>query len=103
VGNGGKIARASGDYCTIMTQDPDAGKTRIKLPSGARMTVSNKCRAMVGLIAGGGRIDKPMLKAGTAFHKYKVCASDASSRRAGKWAARCTRFCFGDLVRCSAL
>ena len=73
-GNGGKIARASGDYCTIMTQDPDAGKTRIKLPSGARKTVSNKCRAMVGIIAGGGRIDKPMLKAGTAFHKYKVCA-----------------------------
>jgi len=71
VGNGGKIARASGDYCTIMTQDPDAGKTRIKLPSGARKTVSNKCRAMVGIIAGGGRIDKPMLKAGTAFHKYK--------------------------------
>jgi large subunit ribosomal protein L8e len=70
-GNGGKIARASGDYCTIMTQDPDAGKTRIKLPSGARKTVSNKCRAMVGIIAGGGRIDKPMLKAGTAFHKYK--------------------------------
>jgi len=71
VGNGGKIARASGDYCTIMTQDPDAGKSRIKLPSGARVTVSNKCRAMVGIIAGGGRIDKPMLKAGTAFHKYK--------------------------------
>jgi large subunit ribosomal protein L8e len=70
-GNGGKIARASGDYCTIMTQDPDAGKTRIKLPSGARKTVANKCRAMVGIIAGGGRIDKPMLKAGTAFHKYK--------------------------------
>jgi len=75
VGNGGKIARASGDYCTIMTQDPDAGKTRIKLPSGARKTVSNKCRAMIGIIAGGGRIDKPMLKAGTAYHKYKVRAS----------------------------
>ena len=72
VGNGGKIARASGDYCTIMTQDPEAGKTRIKLPSGARKTVSSNCRAMIGIIAGGGRIDKPMLKAGTAFHKYKV-------------------------------
>merc|ERR1719391_1511960 len=29
-------------------------------------------RAMVGIVAGGGRIDKPMLKAGRAYHKYKV-------------------------------
>ncbi len=27
---------------------------------------------MVGIVAGGGRIDKPMLKAGRAFHKYRV-------------------------------
>jgi len=72
VGCGGSIARASGDYCTIMTQDPDAGKTRIKLPSGARKTVSNLCRAMVGIVAGGGRIDKPLLKAGNSYHKYKA-------------------------------
>lgn len=28
--------------------------------------------AAVGIIAGGGRIDKPMLKAGRAWHKYKA-------------------------------
>ena len=27
---------------------------------------------MVGIVAGGGRIDKPILKAGRAYHKYKV-------------------------------
>jgi large subunit ribosomal protein L8e len=27
---------------------------------------------MVGVISGGGRIEKPMLKAGRAYHKYKV-------------------------------
>ena len=27
---------------------------------------------MIGLIAGGGRTDKPMLKAGRAYHKYKA-------------------------------
>lgn len=26
----------------------------------------------VGIVAGGGRIDKPILKAGRAYHKYKV-------------------------------
>ena len=27
---------------------------------------------MIGIVAGGGRIDKPMLKAGRAYHKYKA-------------------------------
>ena len=26
----------------------------------------------VGIVAGGGRLDKPLLKAGNAYHKYKV-------------------------------
>ena len=29
-------------------------------------------RAVVGIVAGGGRIEKPVLKAGNSFHKYKV-------------------------------
>ena len=35
-------------------------------------TLQSACRAMVGVVAGGGRIDKPLLKAGAAYHKYKV-------------------------------
>lgn len=31
-----------------------------------------RSRAVVGVVAGGGRIDKPLLKAGNAYHKYKV-------------------------------
>ena len=34
--------------------------------------LDSRCRATVGVVAGGGRIDKPMLKAGRAYHKYKV-------------------------------
>merc|ERR1711924_579208 len=30
------------------------------------------CRAVVGIVAGGGRMDKPVLKAGNSFHKYRV-------------------------------
>merc|ERR1712032_1298289 len=33
---------------------------------------SSDCRATVGIVAGGGRLDKPMLKAGRAYHKYRV-------------------------------
>merc|ERR1711992_427407 len=34
--------------------------------------LDSRCRATVGVVAGGGRIDKPLLKAGRAYHKYKV-------------------------------
>jgi len=71
-GDRGALARASGNYATIIGHNPDEGKTRIKLPSGAKKVVLNKCRATIGIVAGGGRIDKPMLKAGRAFHKYRV-------------------------------
>lgn len=70
-GDRGKLARASGDYVTVVGH-LDGGKTRIRLPSGARKIVPSTCRAMVGIVAGGERTDKPMLKAGTAYHKYKV-------------------------------
>lgn len=47
-------------------------RTRVKLPSGTKKVIPSANRAMVGLVAGGGRIDKPILKAGRAYHKYKV-------------------------------
>lgn len=72
LGDRGKLARASGDYAIVVSQDPDRGVTRVRLPSGSKRSISNKCRAMIGLIAGGGRTDKPMLKAGRAWHKFRV-------------------------------
>jgi len=72
VGDCGKMARASGDYAIIVSQDTDKHVTRIRLPSGSKKTISSHCRAMIGLVAGGGRTDKPILKAGRAFHKYRA-------------------------------
>jgi len=71
-GDRGKLARASGNYATIISHNPDAHKTKVKLPSGAKKTVYSGNRAMIGIIAGGGRIDKPILKAGRAYYKYKA-------------------------------
>ena len=42
------------------------------MPSGCKKIIPSANRAMVGIVAGGGRIDKPMLKAGRAYHKYKA-------------------------------
>ena len=36
LGDRGKLAKASGNYATIVAQNPDAHKTRVKLPSGAK-------------------------------------------------------------------
>ncbi|KAJ1916904.1 60S ribosomal protein L2 [Tieghemiomyces parasiticus] len=71
-GDRGTLARTSGNYATIIGHNLDDQKTRVKLPSGAKKVLHSQCRATVGIVAGGGRIDKPLLKAGRAFHKYKV-------------------------------
>jgi large subunit ribosomal protein L8e len=71
-GDRGAIARCSGDYAIIVAHNVDAGITRIKLPSGSKKVIRSDCRATVGQVAGGGRTEKPMLKAGRAYHKYRV-------------------------------
>merc|ERR1711963_417245 len=54
--------------CSLEEKSGDRGK----LPSGIKKLYSSRNRAMLGLVAGGGRIDKPMLKAGRAYHKFRV-------------------------------
>jgi len=71
-GDRGRLARASGNYATVISHNPETRKTRVKLPSGAKKVIPSANRGMVGIIAGGGRIDKPILKAGRAYHKYKA-------------------------------
>jgi len=70
LGDRGTFAKASGTYVTVIGHSEDGAKTRIRLPSGSRKTIGGKCRCSVGVIAGGGRTDKPVLKAGNLFHKY---------------------------------
>ncbi|KAJ3425031.1 60S ribosomal protein L8 [Anaeramoeba flamelloides] len=72
MGDRGKIARCSGNYATVIGHKPEEGKTRIRLPSGTKKFVSSKARATIGIVAGGGRVDKPLLKAGRAYFKNKA-------------------------------
>jgi len=71
-GDRGRISRASGDYCSVVSHNAETGESRLRLPSGYKKVVQSKCRATIGIVAGGGRLDKPMLKAGRAYHKYKA-------------------------------
>ena len=63
-GDRGSFARASGTSAVIIGHADEGAKTRVRLPSGTRRTIPGYCRAMVGIVAGGGRIDKPICKAG---------------------------------------
>lgn len=61
MGDRGTLGRTSGNYVTVIGHNPDEGKTRVKLPSGAKKVVKSTVRGMVGIVAGGGRTDKPLL------------------------------------------
>ena len=71
-GDRGSFARASGTSAVIIGHTEDGRKTRLRLPSGCRRTIPGYCRAMIGIVAGGGRTDKPILKAGAVYHKYRA-------------------------------
>ncbi|MEM1566974.1 MAG: 50S ribosomal protein L2 [Thermofilaceae archaeon] len=69
-GDGGKLARSSGTYAVVLAHRD--GKTLLQLPSGKVKEVSSQCRATIGIVAGGGRVEKPMLKAGKTYHLSKA-------------------------------
>jgi large subunit ribosomal protein L2 len=62
VGDGGKLIKSAGSSALLFAHGTEG--VTIKFPSGKFLTVNPKCRAMVGIIAGAGRKEKPFLKAG---------------------------------------
>ena len=68
-GDGGKYARASGVNADLITHERDAAV--VQLPSGEVKRLSPDCRATIGVVAGGGRTEKPFVKAGKKYHKMK--------------------------------
>lgn len=70
--DGGRFAKSCGTYAIVVFHNRDAHTTTLKLPSGEKVSVNADARAFIGIIAGGGKDDKPLLKAGAAYHKYKA-------------------------------
>ncbi len=68
-GDGGRIARSSGTSATLITHEK--GGAVVELPSDEIRQISPECRATIGVVAGGGRKEKPILKAGKKHHKMK--------------------------------
>ncbi|EDL29627.1 mCG131128, isoform CRA_c [Mus musculus] len=51
-GDRGKLARASGNYATVISHNPETKKTRVKLPSGSKKVISSANRAVVLWLVG---------------------------------------------------
>ncbi|MFC7134237.1 MULTISPECIES: 50S ribosomal protein L2 [Salinibaculum] len=69
-GDGGKFARASGVNATLMAHDRNVAV--VQLPSDEVKRLDPQCRATIGVVAGGGRTEKPFVKAGNKYHKMRA-------------------------------
>jgi large subunit ribosomal protein L2 len=67
-GDGGRLVRSGGQSATVVSRD--AGKVFVKLPSKKVVPVDARCRAQIGVVCGGGKLECPLLTAGAAFHKH---------------------------------
>lgn len=72
--DGGKFVRASGVQAVVIDKIGD--RVGIKMPSGKTKWFNARCRATIGIVAGGGRVEKPFVKAGNKHHKMKNTASN---------------------------
>jgi large subunit ribosomal protein L2 len=69
-GDGGKMAKSSGAYATVVGHTPQG--TMVRLPSGRTRYVNDYCMATIGVVSAAGRTEKPFLKAGEKFHLMKA-------------------------------
>lgn len=69
-GDGGRVCKSSGS-CGRVVSKSDSRAT-IMLPSKKEKILDINCRACVGVAAGGGRPEKPFLKAGAVYHAKRA-------------------------------
>lgn len=68
-GDGGKFVRTSG--LSALVSKKIGNKVAVLMPSKKEIWFDERCRATKGVIAGGGRKDKPFVKAGNKWHAMK--------------------------------
>lgn len=69
-GDGGRFVRSAGSAAKVLAKFDD--HVEVLLPSKKRKNFLPNCRAAIGVIAGGGRLDKPFYKAGKHHHRMQV-------------------------------
>lgn len=69
-GDGGKFVKTSGSFAKVITKTGEG--VTVMLPSNKQRNFNGNCRAAVGIIAGGGKKEKPLLKAGKVYHMKRA-------------------------------
>jgi len=69
-GDGGKLCRSPGSSSVIISKSGNS--VTVRLPSKKIKKFDKNCRATIGIVAGGGIIEKPFLKAGRKHYAMKV-------------------------------
>ncbi|MGI6471636.1 MAG: 50S ribosomal protein L2 [Candidatus Methanomethylophilaceae archaeon] len=67
-GDGGKFVKAAGNSASVVSRGE---YVVLEMPSGELKEFNPGCRAAVGIVAGNGRVDKPLGKAGANVHKLR--------------------------------
>ncbi len=68
-GDGGKFIKTGGSSAEVVRIVGD--KIHVLMPSKKEKKFNKECRAIIGVIAGHGRLDKPVIKAGKQHHIKK--------------------------------
>lgn len=68
--DGGKFVRATGSSARVVSKNNDY--VVVEFNSRKQKKFNPNCKAMIGFVAGGGRVEKPFLNAGRKFHLMKA-------------------------------
>ena len=67
-GSGGKYVRSSGSFATVLRKEKNKAEVLVKK---RKIMLNENCRAVIGIIGGGQRKIKPLVKAGKQHHRMK--------------------------------
>ncbi len=68
-GDGGSLVKSAGTNATVFSHGEDG--VTVKLPSGKFTTLNPKNRAMIGVLAGGGVGERPLMSAGGKWRRFR--------------------------------
>ncbi|MEM3227711.1 MAG: hypothetical protein QXR58_01005 [Candidatus Micrarchaeaceae archaeon] len=68
-GDGGRYVKSAGESAYISSKS--AGMASVVLPSKHVINLSEECMAQLGVLAGGGMAEQPLVKAGKSFYMLK--------------------------------
>ncbi len=69
-GDGGKFVRSAGTFAKVTGKMK--GNIMVLLPSKKEKNFNPDCKASIGILAAGGRKEKPFLKAGNKYHAMRA-------------------------------